>query len=134
MALTAKDIMTREVITVTPSTPLKEFGRICAEDKISGTPVLTVDGRLVGIVSRTDLLERIADARDLDPKIAEEVPGEVQDIMQESVVTVPPTTTIDRVAKRMSDERIHRVLVVEKGQLVGIITSLDVLAHFPKGG
>lgn len=133
MALTARDIMTTEVITVTPSTPLKEFARICAEDKISGAPVVTVDGRLAGIVSRTDLLERLAEIRDLDPQAGEEMPGEVQDIMQERIISVPPATTLDRVAKRMAEERIHRVLVTEKGKLVGIITSLDLLGRFPAG-
>jgi len=59
MAVTAQDIMTTDLMTVTPSTSLTQFARICVEDNISGCPVIGVDGRTEGIVSKTDLLERL---------------------------------------------------------------------------
>jgi CBS domain-containing protein len=155
MALTARDVMTREVISVTPSTLLSELARICAEDRISGCPVVTLDGRLVGIVSRTDLVERLLDGR-LDRtgddalrrmlqleagegyetsrsigEHEEEAIGEVDDIMSTEVVTVAPDAPLAVVARRMADERIHRVLVMEGDSIAGIVTSLDLLAHFP---
>ncbi len=157
MALTAADIMTREVIAVTPATPVAEFARLCAEDRISGAPVVTVDGRLVGVVSRTDLLPALlesgagspgegggaegfgGDDDDFDglpdpegESVAERM-GTVDEIMQTDPVTVPPAMPVADVARRMAKERIHRVLVTEKGRILGIITSLDLLGHFPGG-
>ncbi len=155
MARTARDVMTEEVITVTPSTLLSEFARICAEDRVSGCPVVTIDGRLVGVVSRTDLVERLLEGRldrnadsDLRRMLRlaegegyasaqtlahdeEESIGEVDAIMSTDIVTVEPATPIAEVARQMAGHRIHRVLVLEGTDLVGIVTSLDLLAHFP---
>ena len=50
--------------------------------------------------------------------------------MNEDVAAVPPDTTLEILAAEMAQRRIHRVLVVEEGKLLGIVTSLDVLAHY----
>ena len=159
MPLTAADVMTREVITVTPSTPISEFARICAEDRISGAPVVAVDGRLLGVVRKHDHIPRhlegnnAREARgdvraifnvDEDDDEAPSMPdaddpaevdlGSVEEIMQSEVVTVAPGDAVPGIARRMAKERIHRVLVVEKARLVGIITSLDLLGHFAAEG
>jgi CBS domain-containing protein len=136
MSLTAKDIMTRQVITVTPSTPLTDFARICAEDGISGAPVVRVDGVLVGMVSKTDLVQRLIED---SPKFGMEEDGpdfqmderQVQDIMQDQVLVVGPDTPIGKIAERMAEDRVHRVVVTENDRVVGIVTSLDVLARYP---
>ena len=136
MPRTAKDIMTSEVITVTPVTPLVEFARICAEDRISGAPVCRVDGTLVGIVSKTDLVEHVLDE---DPRWAATErrgrPGgtvrEVQDIMRDDVVTVAPDTPVHEVAGRMAEHRVHRVVVLENDRVRPMTPSLDLLAHYP---
>ncbi len=51
--------MTAQVITVTPATTLAEFARICTEDDISGAPVMQIGGDVVGMVTKTDLIERL---------------------------------------------------------------------------
>jgi len=136
MGMTARDVMTREVITVTPATPISEFARLCTEDNISGAPVTRVDGTLVGIVSKTDLIQRWLDdhpkhgAPDSFPVWDEDV-RQVGDIMQEDVLTVSPETPAHEIAERMARDRIHRVVVIEKDKLVGIVTSIDLLAHYP---
>lgn len=155
MPKTARDVMTSELITVTPATPLTELARIFVEDEISGCPVVTVDGRLVGIVSKTDLLHRLLEGghdysenRDFRALLGlgeenleqmggmaseseQELLGAVDEIMQGDVLIVPPEMTLDRVARKMAQNRIHRVLVTQKTELLGIITSLDLLMHFP---
>jgi CBS domain-containing protein len=138
MPLTAKDVMTAEVITVTPSTPLAEFARICSEDRISGAPVVRVDGTLVGIVTKTDLVQRMLDD---DPKLGAagepELPAlgedvrQVADIMQREILTCARDAPVSELAERMSRHRVHRVLVVENDDLVGIVTSLDILSRYP---
>jgi CBS domain-containing protein len=154
----AQDIMTTDLLTVTPATTLTQFARILTEDEISGCPVVTVDGRLVGIVGKTDLLARLLEGRHdfasnpdfrgllglgeeglvAPPGTAqeseEEIFGTVEDIMVPNPVTVLPDASILDVARALAENRIHRVLVVEKGKLKGIITSLDVIAHFASGG
>jgi CBS domain-containing protein len=142
MALTVRDIMTTEVNTVTPSTPLAEFARVCAEDNISGAPVVRVDGSLVGMVSKTDLVRRMLEEEpgpreedeeeELDLAALLEGVEQVADIMRREVVTVAPDTPAAQVAERMSQERVHRVIVLEGDDLVGIVTSLDLLAKYPR--
>lgn len=158
MKATAKDIMTADLLTVTPATTLTQFARILTEDEISGCPVVTVDGRLVGIASKTDLLSRLLEGRhdfSASPDFRgllglgeeglvagrgaaeeseEEVFGTVEDIMQSDPVTVLPDASVLDIARVLAENRIHRVLVQEKGKLKGIITSLDVIAHFASGG
>lgn len=135
----ARDIMTTPVTTVTPSTSLQDFARLCAEDRISGAPVLRNDGTLLGIISKTDLVTRLLTD---DPRFgtraevgfssgAEPV-RQVADIMQTDIVTVDPNLPAHEVAARMADAQVHRVLVLEGGRLAGIITSLDLLRHYPR--
>jgi len=154
----ARDIMTADLLTVTPATTLTQFARILTEDNISGCPVVTVDGRLVGIAGKTDLLTRILEGRHdfasspdfrgllglgeeglvarsgTAQESEEEVFGTVEDIMEQNPVTVLPDASVLDVARALAENRIHRVLVIEKGKLLGIITSLDVIAHFASGG
>ncbi|MHC4971328.1 MAG: CBS domain-containing protein [Planctomycetota bacterium] len=137
MALTAGDVMKTELITVTPSTSLTEFARLCAEDNISGAPVTRVDGTLVGIVSKTDLVQRLMDTHPAhgtvdEPSFWDQDTLQVGDIMSEVVATVPPAATLSEIAERMASDRIHRVLVTDAGKLLGIVTSIDLLAHFPR--
>ena len=155
---TARDIMTADLLTVTPDTTLTQFARILTEDEISGCPVVAVDGRLVGIASKTDLISRLLEGRhdfasspDLRGLLGlgeeglvagrgtaeqseEEVLGTVEDIMQPDPVTVLPDASVLDVARVLAENRIHRVLVQEKGKLLGIITSLDMIGHFASGG
>ena len=136
MSQTASDVMSTKLITVTPSTSIMEFARTCTEDGISGAPVVQVDGTLVGVVSKTDIVNHMLDE---DPRFGtvEDAPSwaeerEVQDIMQTDVLTVAPDTPVADIAERMAEDRIHRVLVLDRGKLVGIVTSIDLLAYYPK--
>ena len=139
MSKTAREIMSTELITVTPATPLREFARICAEDNISGAPVLNVDDSLAGLITKSDLLEGLlaSDPRHgLDNETMTDVwlgdDRQVGDIMvlAEDIQSVAPDATAADMARQMATERIHRVLVVEGGRCAGIVTSLDLLRHF----
>jgi len=137
MALTARDIMTKEVLTVTPATPLREFARLCAEDGVSGAPVIQVDGKLVGIVSKTDLVTRLLDedprwgtASDERTHRLSDDERQVQDIMNDQVLTVSPDAPLREIAAGMAEGRVHRVVVMDGDKIAGIVTSLDLLKHF----
>src|SRR5688572_23574721 len=154
--LTAKDIMTRNVVTVTPATPLVEVERLLSEHRISGMPVVDGGGRALGVVSFHDLLDHYSENPDERPArypgyfklttgelVAEDfeslgIPPEsatvVEEVMTNDVVTVPATATIREVAKTMAKREIHRVLVTsEDRRLIGIIGSLAVLKAVANG-
>lgn len=148
----ARDMIEGPVITVHPNASITEAARVLNENEISGCPVVDSAGRLRGIISRTNILAHAVgidgaslrpamrlfvaeedaepDSETLEGEEIEEVP-EVQDLMSEDVVTVDLDTEAAEIARLMSRERIHRVPVMEGGKVVGIITALDLLAHFP---
>ena len=138
--------------TVAPSTPLVELVRRLLEDRVSGYPVVE-DGRLVGIVSRSDVVRQLS----VEQSLAEQVsdfyrdvgvgePGgfealarqvgsrleelRVEDAMIHTIVSVEGDASLAEVARRLLERRIHRILVVEGERLVGLITSLDFVRLF----
>lgn len=134
--LQARDVMSTELISVTPATSLVEFARLCLREDLSGAPVLDEEGRLSGIVSKTDLLWGLL--KDLaseegEPSLRMPLRGQpharVEDVMRTDVLVVAPATPAAEIAKRMVRDRIHRVLVIEEDRVVGLITSLDLLAR-----
>ncbi|MEW6741382.1 MAG: CBS domain-containing protein [Planctomycetota bacterium] len=154
-----RDIMSSPVTTVSPSMTLSEVSRIFAEEGISGAPVVDHRGKLIGVVSQTDIVRRCMEAADTTdpPSLAlrrlgvpkdhlsndedseEEVFGPVEEFMSSDPFVVGPDTPVEEVAREMALRRIHRVIVVEGERIVGIVTSLDLLASFgakaaPRGG
>ncbi|RLC48436.1 MAG: hypothetical protein DRH70_01070 [Candidatus Coatesbacteria bacterium] len=146
-SLTAKDVMTRDVVTVSPSTSLKTLGRILAEHNITGVPVVNDEGKIAGIVSETDLIlsqlrmrignrdyDDIFDLFSASTELAAEpqarygpAPRWVEDIMTKRVIVVGEDTAVTDLASLMADKGIHRVPVVRDGKLVGIVSALDLL-------
>jgi len=143
--LKAKDVMTRDVITVTPETGVTEIARLLLEKRFNGVPVVNRNGDLVGVISQSDL---IAEQKKLpipsvftilDAFIPIYPPGkmakEVQKIaamkasqaMTADLVTVGPEEGIDEIASIMVNKSIHTIPVLEGGKLVGIIGKEDIL-------
>jgi CBS domain-containing protein len=131
--MTAKDLMTRHVATLSPLTTVGEAARLLTEQRITGAPVVDAKGNLLGIVSQTDLVRHQGAG-------AEPWPGEpskdpaltpVLSLMTGSVVTCEEDTPLDEVARVMLDRRIHRVLVTREGRVCGILTAMDLLRALP---
>ena len=150
-ALKARDIMTVEPVCVNPSTTVRELARVFEDNEISGAPVVDQEGRVVGVVSKTDLIRRCTEGTDeLPPAYLFEVLSEqgdrdetsevipeplvcVEDFMTEDPLMVPPDVCVTTVARLMFDKRIHRVIVADDEKFpIGIITSMDLLGAFPK--
>jgi CBS domain-containing protein len=148
--LTARDVMNPEVLTVRVDLTVRELAAFLTERQISGAPVVDGDGRLVGVVSVTDVAENDVERPDLvaDHSAPEEAvrgwedrmnPEEihplhvesddllVRDIMTPSVYTVPEDTPVATIAHTMVSGRIHRLLVTHRGHVTGIVTSLDLV-------
>ena len=147
----AAEVMNPHVLAVSPKMTVHELVSFLAENQISGAPVLDGAGRLVGVVSQTDIaqaeLEREEPVDDRsDPGFdlrgweEEAERGElrklhlhasaevtVEDIMTPTAYTVPYDTVVEELARTMVTGRIHRLLVTRDGNVVGIVTSLDLL-------
>jgi CBS-domain-containing membrane protein len=142
--LKAKDIMTRDVITVKKTTTLGELAGIITQHNISGTPVVDDKGNLQGIVTENDLISqnrrlhiptilRLFDAfiplgtSKLENEIKRISASTVEDIFTKEVVTVDEETPVDTVATIMAEKNMHLLPVVTKGEIVGIIGKKDII-------
>ncbi|MCG3161165.1 MAG: Inosine-5'-monophosphate dehydrogenase [Acidobacteria bacterium] len=120
MTLHASDVMIKDVITVTDSTPLKDVARMFIEKRITGAPVVNADGELVGVISETDIVRKTNNIGAWSPSTAGQ-------IMTKPAVTVAPGETLQRVCEMMYNRRIHRIVVAEGKQIKGILTTMDIL-------
>lgn len=146
-ATLAKDIMTRHVLTVSDDWSVEELARFLTEHAVSGAPVTNSGGELVGVVSVTDIARaageisagrsepatlyhhdyRLSDD-ELDSMIVEAHSQMlVKDVMTPMVFEVDASATVSSVAETMLRGRIHRVFVVERGKVVGVVSALDLL-------
>lgn len=144
--LTARDVMNRDVLTVPPDLTVHELAVFLVEHQISGAPVADERGKLLGLVSLTDIAENDALRAEAAEPVArrarrgqavrEDVAGLrvrradllVRDIMTPAAFAVPEDTPVAQVAQTMVAGRIHRLLVTRDHGMVGIVTSLDLLS------
>lgn len=137
--------MTKDVLSVSPETSISEMSKILENRKIGGVPVVDKGGRLVGVITQTDLIER-AQALELPPainildfhiylqipshlfhKVEKMLGTTVGDCMTPNPVTVAPHTPISKVAALMAKQKVHTIPVVEGTKLVGIIGKMDLV-------
>lgn len=139
--MNAADIMTPDVITVRPETPLDELVDLMLRNRISGLPVVD-NGIIVGIVSEGDLLRRAetgtekrrSQLLELVSSTARAAADYVRthgrkagEIMTTDLVTVLPDTPIAEIADILETKRIKRVPVVLEGKVLGIVTRANLL-------
>lgn len=148
--LKAKDIMTTDVITVSPGTTIEEFARMLAGHKISGAPVVDDNGDLIGIVTENDLISqnkrlhiptimRLFDAyimleslAKIEKEIKRMAASTVGEICTKNVITVTENTPVDEVATIMSEKKVHLIPVVEGRKISGIIGKIDIIKGMVK--
>lgn len=120
------DVMTRDVFTLGASTPAETAAWELSVRGFTGAPVHDARGRLVGVLSRSDLTDPERIQGGLETK-------EVQDVMTPAIFSLEPSEPISRAIRLMVREGIRRILVMERGVLVGIVTSSDILRHLAWG-
>ncbi len=146
--------MTPDVVAVSRKMDLRDLAKLFLEKGISGAPVIDDDGGLVGVISQTDLIfyqltrddELRVDSHFYQSARVEghSLPrgfqvedlntGRVEDVMTPIVHAVNETTPVPAIARMMTDEHIHRVIVVRGRRVTGIISALDVLRAMQTGG
>lgn len=136
MKMRVRDVMTTEVLTIGPEAGLKEAAVLMARRRISGLPVVT-DGRVVGIITESDFVNRLADDNTLLSLLVSrdrsELGGLVREAMSADVVTVEPDASVTLAARMMADHGVKRLPVVDRsGNLIGIVSRADLMAVFAR--
>ena len=137
------ELMNPDVVTLRPEQTLLEAQEILASKSVSGAPVVDAAGRVLGVVSQNDLVRKAAhpdtvaqagqffssveDYADLGTTRVAASSQRVSDVFTPRVYSVNRDTGVAVAASIMRERRIHRLLVIDKGVLVGIISSLDLL-------
>jgi len=139
-----EEIMSREVVGVSPSTSLKTVARLLLEHAFSGVPVVADSGKVLGIVSEGDVLVKAAAglARHEHPSnwlFGDDEALEMKrgartaaDAMSHPAVTVDPRCTVAEAARLMVRRSVNRLPVVDRGALVGIVTRTDIVRAFAR--
>jgi CBS domain-containing protein len=120
--------MTAPVVSVTPETQLDVVHRTLLERRISAVPIVTPDGRPLGVISDTDLLRigRLEPAS-LAGVLVLDLPAETAwQHMHRGVISITPDTPVTAAASMLVEHRIHRVYVIDEGQIVGVFSTEDV--------
>ena len=138
--LSARDLMTAEIVTSPPETPVAALIRLFTDRGVSAVPITDASGTLLGIVTESDLVRRLADEDEqpagwlarLTPnaraeRYARSHGATAREVMTEKVVMVDPDATAAHIAHLMEQHRIRRVLVAEQGRLLGMVTRTDLL-------
>jgi CBS domain-containing protein len=136
------DLMTKDVVTVSPETTLKEVASVLDERRISGVPVCDEAGQLLGIVSESDILWKelrtLPEPRGLIDRLLDSAYGDdkrataktAREAMTSPAVTISPDVSVARAAQFMLEYMVNRLPVVSDGRLVGILTRSDVVRAF----
>ena len=124
------DLMTADVITASPETPIKAAARLMVRNKVSGLPVCDEDNCVVGIITEADFLRlEVAREEAVHPQPVERV----EEVMHRSVLTIGPDATVGDAARMMVINDVNRLPVTDgDGKSLGIISRLDVVAAFTR--
>ena len=142
--LKAKDIMTKDVVTIHPEATVEELARLLIEHKISGVPVVDNENKLVGIVTENDLIRknkrfhiptviRLFDAYILlgsgkaEEEIRKMAATTVDEIYTQKVVSITEETSLEDIATIMAEQHIHLLPVLSSDNVVGIVGKADVV-------
>jgi CBS domain-containing protein len=143
--MTARDVMTTEVVSVNPDTPTRQIARLLLEKGISAVPVVDDHGSPIGMVSEGDLIGRndadrearrdwwlamLAEGESLAPEFLSHLRAQertARDVMTAPIVWVGEEAKIGEIARVLAAHRIKRVPVMRDGHVVGIVSRADLL-------
>lgn len=149
--LKAKDIMTKEILTVYPDTEIVQAAKLMLDKHISGLPVVDKEGHLKGIICQSDLMAQqrkiplpsffilldsaisLTSPQQIENEVRKMSAVKVSDAMTPDPITVDPETGLEDIATLMVKHNIHTVPVLDRGWLVGIIGKEDVLRTLMTG-
>ena len=143
--LKASDIMTKNVVTVTPETEIAQAAKLLLVNHFNGLPVVDESGRLIGIICQDDLIVQqkrlplpslftffdglipLTSYRSLEKEVEKIVATTVSHAMTTDPITIDPDASLEDIATLMVNNNIHTLPVLDRGRLVGVIGKEDVL-------
>ena len=143
--LTVKDIMTTDVVRLSPQTDIGSAANLLLDKRINGVPVVDEQDNMVGILCQSDLIVQqkkfpvpslftlldgfipLTSMKRLEAEVQKMSAATVADAMTPNPVTVTPETTIEDAANTMVEKNVHTLPVVDKGKLVGVVGKEDIL-------
>ena len=117
--MNAKEIMTRDIITVSPSMKIKDLAMTLIKNQIRGAPVAGKDGKILGVVSEADIISKKG--------------KDVRAIMSKKVISVSEDATVEEVAQLMTTHAIKRLPVMNGAAIVGIVSRADIVSAIAQG-
>jgi len=115
----AKDIMTKDIITVEPTMTIKKLAMTLIKNQISGAPVTGKNGRIIGVVSEADIVGKKG--------------KDVKAIMSKKIISVREDTPVEEIAQVMTTHNIKRVPVMHDDEVVGIVSRADIVSAIARG-
>jgi len=143
LSLKAKDVMTRDVVSIKKGASVEQAVKLMAQKHVSGLPVVDVDNRVIGIITENDVLLR-DQAPVPYPRMAlygwyvvpDELVAEayrkasgalVEDAMTKKVMTFDEESTVSDIARGMVENGVNRVPITRDGRLAGIVSRADIV-------
>lgn len=117
--MVARDIMTKDIITVSATATVKNLAKILIQNQISGAPVADKKGKILGIVSEADIIAKKG--------------KQVKNIMSRRVIEVTEETPVEEIASLMTTHKVKRLPVMRGEKLVGIVSRADIVGAIASG-
>lgn len=134
------EIMKKDVVVIKKGTSYQEVAEILVKNKISGAPVVDKEGKIIGVISEKDLFRAVypsyrefyespeshLDFEKLEEEAKKAGGKKVEEFMSPRLITANPDTPVLKIGALMVATGIHRVPVVEKGKVVGMVSRRDI--------
>ena len=142
---TASDIMTQDVVTVNKNQPISDLSKIFIENHFNGVPVLDNTGKVVGVVTQGDLIEKnknlhiptvitlfdavlfLESEKKFEDDLKKLTGSKIEDIYHKNLITVSPDTDLNEIITLMAEKDIHTLPVLDGDKLIGIIGKRNII-------
>ena len=121
-----KDVMSSPVVTINENAPANKVAELMDKNDLGCIIVTSKEGKPLGILTERDLVVRVLSKNVMPDSV------KAEEVMTSPLITIEPDETISEVARKMSRLNIRRLGVVYKGNLIGLVSSKDVLAVMPE--
>ena len=153
MALTVRDIMDADPVSVTVADSVETVLHVMRDHDLSGVPVINEGGRCVGIITEADLVLSdegedfhlphyfqlfggivfLEPMKHFEDRLRKAFASTAEDMMTPDPITIEPSASVEEAARVIARRRHNRLPVVEHGRLVGVVTRVDVLEAMTNG-
>ena len=129
-----RDLMEQCVFTVDSEMAIPDLERQLTSLKVHGVPVVSKTGKLMGVISKTDLVRLHSERKRASRAVGGSAePPKVWEVFSTPPITISPDETVTAAARSMLESEVHRLVVMEDDEIVGILSTFDVLRYITEG-